>query len=322
MELTGGAILNLGLQWLAIDQPEDDYILRVTMAGPAGEGAWPPVSWSCMNTDRMEVAATWETTPSAEFWPTSHWQAGAYQRGPKALPLPSELQPGRYCLYLQVLDPEGQPLSLQGTRPSQALGGIAGWQAGIGGDRLGLGVIQVVEQPERARSFDVPLIANSLDIQLGDRAELLGYDLSATPATPGGQIEVTLYWRAGGPTDRSYKVFTHLGIDGTAPLTQHDGYPGDGCCPTNTWLDGEIVVDRHIIVLPTDLTPGNYLLSAGMYDEATGERLQVFAQDQPLGVDSVPIAEIQVGGPVPSVPAPVRSDAIYHIFLPLLEVGR
>ena len=115
---------------------------------------------------------------------------------------------------------------------------------------------------------------NTLDITFGEPplAALAGYDLVGEQ-TPGGELELTLYWRVQNPGDRSYKVFIHLiGPDGR-PAAQGDDFPLQGERPTTTWQPGETLVDSYTIVLPPDLAPGSYPLRLGFYDPAAGDRL-------------------------------------------------
>ena len=46
-----------------------------------------------------------------------------------------------------------------------------------------------------------------------------------------------------------------------------------GAYPTRFWDEGEILADRHDLVVPFDVPPGEYALYVGMYIPATGDRL-------------------------------------------------
>jgi len=52
-----------------------------------------------------------------------------------------------------------------------------------------------------------------------------------------------------------------------------------GFRPTSTWRIGEVIHDRHGLLLPADIEPGEYALWTGLYDGATGERLPVRLPD-------------------------------------------
>ena len=103
-----------------------------------------------------------------------------------------------------------------------------------------------------------------LDIVLGDdQIQLLGYDLDASQAHPGGQLGVTLYWRVLAPFSKTYQVFTHLWSGEV--FAQHDSGPECGFAPTTRLEPGALIADNHILPLAESIPPGSYALLAGMY---------------------------------------------------------
>jgi hypothetical protein len=291
----------LDLKWSVLEVPSDDLVLRLELVDAEDQ-----------------VVATWDRPPIAGFFPASSWQQGDYMRGLKQLDVPGQVLPGSYWLRLKVLDQTGQPLPLGGSRQQTALGGLVHWTVLLEGNRLDLGPVQVLEKPDRARTFDLPTVSHSLNAQVGDQAELVGYDLEAAASTPGGELDLTLYWRALGPMDRSYKVFAHLGDGLHPPLAQDDAVPGQGCCPTNTWVEGEIIVDRHVILLPDDLPSGTYQLMTGLYDESSGERLPVSDGVSQEPDDQILISEVAIQGVPTAVPAPASTSMPFGVYLPLV----
>jgi hypothetical protein len=75
----------------------------------------------------------------------------------------------------------------------------------------------------------------------------------------------------------SLTVFTH--VEGERVWGQHDGLPASGLKPTDSWMAGEVVADRHSFVLDPAAPPGKYRLVVGMYDPASQARLAAFDQD-------------------------------------------
>ncbi len=93
------------------------------------------------------------------------------------------------------------------------------------------------------------------------------------PPTSGRRIGVYLHWQAESRLSASLKVFVHLiGADGV-PLAQDDSLPVLWTYPTNAWQPGEVVVDFHQFPLTAGVPAGEYILQAGLYDEATGVRV-------------------------------------------------
>ena len=306
-DVPAGGTVALDLYWQVQNRPSDDYELLLELVVPNGE-----------------VLANWRRSPVADTVPTSHWLAGQYLRGPHQLSLPAQVAPGEYDLRLKVLDPQGRPLPSSDLDHRKGLARLTPWQAHRPEDGLLLKGLVVTELPDRSHNFELPTMDNSLRYRLGQRVDLLGYDLDTASAMPGGQIELTLYWQARGATVKPYKVFTHLGDDGLSPpVAQHDDLPGEGCCPPNTWVGGEVVVDRHLVTLAADLDPDTYLLTAGMYDEVTGLRLPVFdAQGNEVAGDRIPITEVEIHPRSIAAPAPILPDMDFRIYLPLVEANQ
>jgi len=104
---------------------------------------------------------------------------------------------------------------------------------------------------------------------------LLGYEANGE-LTPGGAINVTLYWEAqgdmGGATE-AYFVFVHLLDAGGQLVAQHDGPPAGERYPPASWIPGEPVPDSHTLFLDPALPTGTYTLQAGVYTWPTFERL-------------------------------------------------
>jgi hypothetical protein len=161
-----------------------------------------------------------------------------------------------------------------------------------GGAPLELVALDKVKvRPESYAAVEAP---NRLDANLGGRVTLLGYEADNLEAAPGEAVGVTLYWAAQSPVPVDYTVFLHLAAPSGPPYAQADGQPQHGAYPTSFWDAGEVVRDTRIIVLPTDLPPGEYPLVTGMYLLETGERLPWLAPDGSDQGDTVPLATLTV----------------------------
>lgn len=286
-ELQPGQELLLETHWRAAAAPAADYGLALDLVDGSGQ-----------------VAHGWQFAPFTGQHATGQWQPGEYVRGWQALGLPGDLAPGGYRLRLAVLAPGGEPLAVSKDAPSLAR---------LAGAHLWLGSIDVVDRPRR---FDLPAVSHSLEAQVGRRARLVGYDLDLSQAHAGGQVALTLYWQALGPMVQPFKVFTHLVDDEGEVAAQHDGQPGSGCCPANTWAEGEVIVDEHVIPLRANLLPGSYDLLVGMYDEETWTRLPAYdGGGNQFPADSVFIQEVEVR-PLPGERPTFEYD--HSIYLPLL----
>ncbi|NOZ27188.1 MAG: hypothetical protein GXP39_03925, partial [Chloroflexi bacterium] len=190
-------------------------------------------------------------------YPFSRWAAGEVVRDTQRWRLDPEVPAGEYDVYLALEGPDGRILG-----------------------ETALGTLRVAGRPRR---FEVPAMQHTVGARLGDVAELLGYDV-VEPVAPGGTLEITLYWRAIGPSDVPLTAFVHL-LDGDSRVRgQVDHVPGDGAYPTTGWLPGEVLADAYRVPVDADLPPGRYRVEVGMYDPATGARLPVTdAAGNPIG---------------------------------------
>lgn len=142
-----------------------------------------------------------------------------------------------------------------------------------------------------------PVPRNVVEARVGDVGELLGYDLDPTLVTPGETLKLTLFWQSLGPTEASYKVFTHLLNREGDIVAQHDAEPCSWSCPTTGWLSEGIIFDEHPLAIGSNVQPSEYTLVIGMYDEATGERMPVYNdRGDLLPKRTIVLGSLRVGG--------------------------
>jgi hypothetical protein len=125
---------------------------------------------------------------------------------------------------------------------------------------------------------------------LGDKLELIGYDLNGDSFHPGGRVDLAVYWYARDRLPYNYQSFVHISTGGP-PLAQADLQNPAGR-PTTTWTSDGYIRDEYPITLPETMPPGDYKLLIGLYTCETlpagqcgnGDRLPVSdAQGKALG---------------------------------------
>jgi hypothetical protein len=62
-------------------------------------------------------------------------------------------------------------------------------------------------------------------------------------------------------------------------IAQSDGEPANWSRPTTGWAAGEYILDPHSLTLPESLPDGPLTYRVGLYDPATGQRLQTQTAD-------------------------------------------
>jgi hypothetical protein len=112
-----------------------------------------------------------------------------------------------------------------------------------------------------------------LPVSFAGRLTLLGYEW--IERGDGGLLTLLTYWKVEDPSPTQLRSFVHL-LEGGRPVAQDDklGSPPQG------WARGDLIVQKHLLSLPSDLSGGLYVLELGLYDAATGARLSVNAADR------------------------------------------
>jgi hypothetical protein len=224
-------------------------------------------------TETGQVVAVRPVAPSNRY-PADQWQGGEVVWGRYRFRIPVDISPGRYSL---ALAPTGQ---------------VWPWQ------RRSIALNEVNVLPlEAGRSFEVPPMERVVGANLGDRVELLGYDLEAESVRAGGVVSCTLYWRGLDAMAQNYTVFTHLvAADGTT-WGQWDNQPERGTMPTTRWLPGQVIVDPYEIPVSPDAPAGPLELRVGMYNLRSMTRLPVYGPEGQITGNYVTLTEILVVEP-------------------------
>ncbi len=107
----------------------------------------------------------------------------------------------------------------------------------------------------------------------------------------GRTLTVTTVWEVLRPTGEDWRIFVHLGDPDRPPRAQSDGPPAAGNFPARWWEPGDTFIDRREIRLPSDLSPGRYPVTVGLY---TPEGIR--ATVQASGLTYLPLGEVEVSG--------------------------
>jgi hypothetical protein len=176
--------------------------------------------------------------------------------------------------------------------------------AGIGGDEIELGTVEIVNAAEGAslatveglanlasiakvRTDDYSAVRSTFDTVDGPQTVTAPYDARA-----GQALRIVLYWQATG-SKAGLKTFVHLlNHDGTL-LAQSDGVPAEGGFPTDKWQPGMRISDGHTLMIPPSATAGTYQIVAGVYDES-GTRLPVASNGRRQPGDLIKLGSVTI----------------------------
>ncbi len=129
----------------------------------------------------------------------------------------------------------------------------------------------------RERAWVMPEIEHEVAEKFGEAITLVGYDVHMrSPQT----LSVTLVWHVEAyPDGVGYKVFVHMRGPDNLLLAQSDTIPSNWSRPTQAWMIGEFITDRHILSLDVGELDSAERIWVGLYDPTTGQRLQTSSGD-------------------------------------------
>jgi len=173
----------------------------------------------------------------------------------------------------------------------------------------------------QARALADPVTVQYLDGAL----ELESYKLSASTASPGDTIDVTLYFRAGELLTEDYYMSVHLlAQPEVKSVAQSDVQLGGYDYPTSAWLPYASVKNEVHLTLPPDLPqPASYWIMVRVWQgpdlahnadepitpESEGPPVPVTQTDRRLlAPDTVIVEALAVPGPKPADAPPTSSD--------------
>ena len=261
-----GGVLQLELYWKSLKWAPEDEVVFVQLQSPAGDNL-----------------AQLDSQPLRGTYATTLWLPGTFVTDPYTLTVPAGLLPGTYRVVAGMYRPGSiQRLGVSGTHD-------------LAGNTVVAGNLTLPDP-----QFNAQAIANRLDVTGGDpaRLKLVGYDLPMRVLAPGTNLNLVLYWQALSAIDLDYTVFVHV-LDANGQLVaQTDAQPLGGRAPTSWWRPGDQFRDPRTVGLGADLPPGTYTVEAGLYDNASGQRMPLFdASGQQLADGRLGLGTILVQKP-------------------------
>jgi hypothetical protein len=159
-------------------------------------------------------------------------------------------------------------------------------------------LIRVIDRWERL--FELLPISHPVAANFANQVKLLGYDLAANRAGPGGAIPLTLYWQGLAWMGDDYTVFTKLLAADGSSHGGRDRRPQEGYS-TLYWAPGEVVVDPFGVPVAKDTPNGVYYLNVGLYKQVGNQAISLpLVQDgRPIEATSINIGSVKIGDTPP-----------------------
>jgi 4-amino-4-deoxy-L-arabinose transferase-like glycosyltransferase len=140
--------------------------------------------------------------------------------------------------------------------------------------------------------FDPAVVLGSIPERFApadlDGLQLLGWDMGKDEWRRSETVKLESAWKVTAPLDPPLKLFVHVTRPDGTIAAQFDGLD----VGVSSLEPGDVFVQRHLIPLPPDASPGPYRILLGAYHPDTGARLTGVAGDQ--AIDSVVLGTLDV----------------------------
>lgn len=109
-----------------------------------------------------------------------------------------------------------------------------------------------------------------------ERLELVGAELKPGRLTPGGSVQVTVYYLVRSELTEDQEVFVHV-EDPSGQMNRFvlDHPVAGGTYPAKRWRVGETLRDTYTIRLPQGASPSSVNVWTGMWNPKSGDRMKV-----------------------------------------------
>lgn len=167
----------------------------------------------------------------------------------------------------------------------------------------------------------LPAITHPLQMQFDSRIALLGYALPpAESARRGEAAYIVLTWRANQEIRERYITFVHL-LDAQGHLwAQDDREPANGWFRTDRWNAGDATPDIYTLALPATMPPGDYQITAGLYNLANQQRLIAYDSAGRASGSEPVLGTLRVGKEKSNQPSEVKPARLLQLDLGDLQL--
>ncbi|MBI2954352.1 MAG: glycosyltransferase family 39 protein [Chloroflexi bacterium] len=125
----------------------------------------------------------------------------------------------------------------------------------------------------------------SLDVNFGDRVQLLGYNLATPSVQPAASVTLTLFWKALAPLDDDYNVAVRVTDGGGREWGRTSKRPASYLHYTQRWRVDSLVSGAVPLSVLYGTPPGEYDLQVGLFSAAKMKSLDVIDRGIPVGTD-------------------------------------
>lgn len=198
-----------------------------------------------------------DTWPGRGMHPTINWQPGQVFADELYLHVPDgAYAPNAAALRVGLTDAQGVRLPVEG--------------AAAADNAVAIGQVALTPRPGE--------YPNAMQINFGNKVELVGYDMSPRAIRPGEAVTVTLFWRSRAAFEVDYAVFLNAIRPNLRKSAEDTGKPLNGHFSTQDWPVGQVITDVRVLQFPPTARAGLLDVEVGWFLPG-GDRLPVLAAD-------------------------------------------
>ena len=256
--LQPGEALDVELYWEVNAQPPGDYLLFVHLLDEV-----------------QTMVAQRDSHPGLGSFPSSQWRPGDRFVEKIRLQIPeTAYAPETATLSIGLYDPKAYRLA------------VFNDEGQLLGDAFELTSIELLPLEGK--------FPNAQNQNYNGELRLAGYEFDKREAKNGESIQVNLYWEALKSLEADYIVQVRLvDKDGKIWATD-DGRPANENSPTDSWNEGEIIRDTHILRVEPGTPDGRYPVVVSLIDADIGWQPSLVADDGHLIDTHLRLAQIRV----------------------------
>jgi hypothetical protein len=218
--LAAGRTERVTLYWQA-EGPLNDVLVRLRLTNPDGR-----------------LVAQTDEPPVRGLYPSSRWQRGEFVADVHNFLIPAGTPPGKYSLYIQVMDTTRSPVSRE----------------------IKLASVDITRATNATR--DQVFVQHSLDLDPDRRLAILGYGGTDGVHKRGYPLGLYLVWNVRTPIDEDLELHLTLADRSGQTLAGWRGAP-IAFYPTHEWQAGELLKAYYDLDVP-DMPAGTVTLQAGL----------------------------------------------------------
>ena len=140
----------------------------------------------------------------------------------------------------------------------------------------------------------LPANATRVQVSLGNRITLLGFDPGSLTIRAGDPIDVNVYWQTQEPTNIDQHLFVGLFSPEGMLVAPTNEIPLGNAWGTSRWTPGEILREPVRLMTPAYIPPGNYVLRVALFNPQTNEPLPAQPGAWAADFDQVRLTNVRI----------------------------